>query len=342
MCNKYKKHLFWDKQPVSRVKLNKEGTISINPRFNIILEDNMILKDIDVISEITAVTSFINTHFSDTYIYPTQFLKESLQYLNNKKVFNIGLYLKKQLIGFIHAKPVIIYCKEIIDELYYVDFLCVHKEYRNKNIAVLLISSLINKLGKTQKYIFKKEKNPLPFNYINKTSYYFMDTRFISVNPRITNNIVTLNKSNIQRVYEFITKIKNKRIAYDIISEDEFTQLYLGRFKKVFIETDTKDNILSVLTYIHVQFSQSPLPLKTIDIESIYIDDMGDNIQIFDHLIQYAKQNDVNIISCIDQIYNKYFIDKFKMLKSMELYFHMYNFHINDTIANFNMAFNVL
>ena len=75
------KHLFWDKQPVSRNLCNKEGIISKNPIFNIHLQKYMYFKYLNKLD--TKIFDFINNHFTDYYQYSNEFLKNTLNYLDN-------------------------------------------------------------------------------------------------------------------------------------------------------------------------------------------------------------------------------------------------------------------
>ena len=336
-------HKFWDKQPVSRKIIKMEGIISKNPKFNIILDKNFKFSRIAINNndKCKELFKFINKHFSKFYTYPNNFLTETLTYINKNKVYNIGLYDKIKLVGFIHAKPINLVIKNIELKTYYVDFLCVHKDYRGKNLATFLISKLINSLGKYQTFIFKKENSPLPFNYINKSLYYYMDVTFLK--PRnITNMIEFINNKNIEKVYEFIKTVSKKSKVYSKFTLMEFLELYhKNTSKNILVEYNNKNEIIAVLSFVNLTFTNSSQPSKTADIENIYVNNIGE-YQIFDYLVNYSKRQNIRIISCVDQFYNKYFIEKNKMFPSMKMYFHTYNYHINDVIDPYNICFNFL
>ena len=168
-------------------------------------------------------------------------------------------------------------------KVYYVDFLCIHKKYRGKNLATFLISEIINRLGKQQVYIFKKEGKPLPFNYINKTSYYYIDVSFIN-KKHITNRIEFMTKDNINDVYNFINKVSKKTLVYSKLNLMEFIELYhKNKSKNTLIEYDKHNNITSILSFVHLTYYNSSQPSKTADIEHIYVDGVGE-YQIFDYL----------------------------------------------------------
>ena len=138
--NSRSKHSFWDKQPVSRKKNDKYGLISINPIFNINLRNNYNFSE----NALTNKTlSFINNHFSPYNKFQLDFLKNTLTLNTKMKIHNIHLYDKNKLVGFIHAKPINIVVESIKINIFYVDFLCIHTDYRNKNLATFLIAKLI-------------------------------------------------------------------------------------------------------------------------------------------------------------------------------------------------------
>ena len=356
-----KKHKFWDKQPVSRKYINNEGIISTNPIFNIILKNNMFFKDIDITlsKNLLLIYNFINNNYNESYIYSINFLKETLLYLNNNESNNIGLFNENnEIIGFIHCKPINLFIKSKIQKFYYTDFLCVHKLYRNNNLAVILISKLITLHNRYQPFIFKKDIKMLPFNYINKSSYYYYqitNNKFI----HIKNNIIFANKHNILDVYNFFKKIcKNKKI-YQYLTFNEFKKLYINSSKKIIIEYDINNEIIGIITFVNfymrsnkTNFFENYLSIKkkykletsffhTIDIENIYIYN-NKNYELFYFLINYSIKNNIKIISCIDQSLSYYFINQNNMKKSMNIYFHAYNYHINNIIDKNDIIFNFL
>ena len=339
------KHKFWSQQPVSRNHVTKEGIISKNPKFNVILPENMFFKELDVQNhkDISNLHTFINNHYSDTYQYSKNFLSETLNYLDSSRCCNVALYKDNDIIGFIHNKPVVLSISNKIQEFYYTDFLCMHKNYRNNNLATFLISKMISRHENNVPFIFKKETKNLPFNFINKTSYYYLllDNKNYR-NNRITHNIQFMNANNIEKIYNFICTIETKAKIHQKLSFIEFKKLYSNSCKKVLVEFDKSGNIISVLIYITIYIKNSNKLDQSIDIEHIYIDNSNYNYEIVDHLINIALNQNIIIISCLNQSYNKYFITKYDMKPSLDIYFHAYNYHINSKIDSFDMCFNFL
>ena len=333
--NKNKKHKFWDKQPVSNKNIKNIGRISTNPYFNINLYDKYSFQFIKVNH---ATINFINTHFSDYNKYNYDYLYDTLNYIGS---YNISLFLVDTLIGFIHAKPIKLFLDNKKINVFYVDFLCVHEKYRNKNLAAYLISFLINQCNSNQIFIFKKDNKKLPFNYLNKTQYYY-NFIYNYKKKKIKNKIVLLDTTNIKETFEFINEIKKTYICSDYYSLDYFiTNYYNNSAKQIYIEYDN-NSIISVFVFVNNFFKFKKNKLKTLDIENIYINNSNLNItSLFNYLINYSLSKQIDIITCIDNMQNYYFIKKYNLSMSMDLFYHMYNYNY-PLIENKNMSFNIL
>lgn len=339
--NRRKKHKFWDKQPVPRNNLEKKGKIKDkNPIFNLNLSDSLKIVNLNINSKSNKIFNFINNNFSDNYNYSDKLLLSSLNHLKNSKVNNIGLYKNDEIIGFIHAKSINLFLNKSIKEVMYVDYLCVGKKYRNKNFASFLISSLINS-NNNQIFIFKKEGKSLPFNYINNTNYYYKDISLINNVKVKNNNFLDMTSDNVHSVYKFIEMAQKKKKIYHYLTIDEFKELYFNTSKNIIIEYGNDKNIKAVIIYKIILFSDEDLEMKTVDIEYIYTNGLGE-YSIMDYLIKKCKNNNIKIISLVDQSNNRYFINRYNFTKSMNLYFHMYNYNLGKKISSYDMCFNIL
>ena len=332
--SKKRMHLFWDKQPVYRDGVNKYGILSKNPIFNIKTNNRYEFKN----SKLSKNTiQFINQHFSKYNKFSIKYLLSTLAYQEKKKVINIELYRDKTLVGFIHGKPIKINLENREINTYYVDFLCVHQKYRNKNLASFLIAELINKCSIIQTFIFKKDKTPLPFNYIAKTSYYYKFIENIELKSLKNKFIKPIN--NLNEIYKFITKNNLNYKLNKIISFNEFIDNWIENQSCRILVEYKNNKIISVVIYTYNIFSLASKKYKTLDIENIFIENHNDT-----ELISYFKNKYDNkyIITLLKSKDTENIINKNKFIKSMDLFYHMYNYNINKTLSYDMIKFNPL
>ena len=77
---------------------------------------------------------------------------------------------------------------------------------------------------------------------------------------------------------------------------DEFVDNYAkSKVKQILVEYNDQNAIIGVIVFIQISFLKSSQPLKTIDVEQIFVRDVS-NSQIIDGLIKYGRQNKINII----------------------------------------------
>ena len=335
-------HKFWDNQPVSRNNITlKTGIISSTPFFKIKMNKDYKLTYLNPRNSSKQIVNFINTHFSKSYQYTENFLINTLGY--NKKGYNVGLFYKNSLIGFIHSKPVTLSIKNDLINLYYVDYLCIHNEFRNRNLAAILISKLINDHhDKSKCFIFKKDKYQLPFNYITSSNYYYLELGSIHSkieNINVGNSISYCDKNNLTELYQFIITESKTHECYQYFNEKEFIELYSNSSKKIIIERNNKKEICGYLIYINIVFRSNSDFTKTVDIENMFL---MKNSGLFDFLIKECNDKKIKIISCLDISKNNYIINKYQMNKSFPIFYHMYNYHISNKILKKNLCFNYL
>ena len=172
----YKGNKFWDKQPVSRSLKQSEGIITN------IMPDILPSKKGQIVRYLgnqsySDIGLFLSKNYIKGYIYDTAKINWSLSMPYMVERNRIAIYSHNRIISFISGKPFIVKLNNKELKLHYIDYLSVHKEHRNKNLAPIIISN-IAKLCYTPEYtcyLFKKENNPLPFKYISKCKYFYYD-----------------------------------------------------------------------------------------------------------------------------------------------------------------------
>jgi len=223
------RHNFWDKQPVMRdgdcQDIKVIGSI---PNFKIKL-NNSDIKFKQNISNLDEVYTFLNDNFNNDYNINYSYLKYCF---NKKDSINISCYDKKTIIGFIHAQPMRIVFKKKLLNLYYVDYLCVEKYNRSKNLASLLISTLLNSFKNKQSiFLFKKDSYGLPYKNLLKTHYFYKDMREIV--PIKLENVYNLSDKpeNTNIIYNYYRKLISKFKMYNYIDRTEFRKIFIEHNK---------------------------------------------------------------------------------------------------------------
>jgi hypothetical protein len=190
-----KSHDFWNKQPVMRISTDKWVNIGMLPNFNIIIpSDISIIYDVNVDDTI----KFINVNFSPYLQISNENMKK---YLNDMNTTNIAIYKNHRMIGFIHSRPLHILYDNNEKVLNYVEYLCVSKDMRGRNLASILIASLINRMNDinydiNRVYLFKKDGKKHKFISFISSSYLCLKLEKSDCNTNINdfkNSDISLN-----------------------------------------------------------------------------------------------------------------------------------------------------
>jgi len=198
------KHNFWNKQPIM-TNYNFIGKIGYCPDFEIRIGN--FSWDFPINPQKLIV--FLNENFSKSY----KFTISIANYLITSNRI-ITLTNNKRIIGCISYEPIKVKIENRIQPMYFVDNLCIDRNFRRKNLATLLISKLIKTIvdlaNPNASFIFKIDRKPLPFLEITKSNYYYRD---LSQNNKQFSRDFTINKR------DFTIENLNKNIKkYVLIS----------------------------------------------------------------------------------------------------------------------------
>lgn len=225
---------FWNDEPVLKewndeidkmeqvVELNVEETK--NTSYN--LPTNMEWYTIDPLKESDwdMLTEFIRDHYvadnRDWMMYHSkQFLKKALMLPNHKDSWLLSILYNKKMIGFIAGNLISVKItesesdgkqedsNEIDKEIVQVDFLCVHKKYRSKRMAPVLIRELtrrIIKRGIFQAIYTSATQMSLP---ISQSKFYM---KYLDISGLVKHEF--LNISQEKKIKELKLKYSTKNV----------------------------------------------------------------------------------------------------------------------------------
>ena len=221
--SKLSSHNFWDKQMVMRKYFKKVQIIGNTPVIDIILNKDMSIEIKN--NNFKEVYNLLQENFSNDYNMDYEYFKYTYY---KKSAFNISLYQKNKLIGFMHSYPIDIYFNKTKQNIYYVDYLCVKKKFRLKNIASLLIATQLNAIkSRTQSYLFKIDFYRLPFQHIIKSKYYIKD--IVNDTTVINDYIEHLNSKNFFSIFFYLNNLLNKFKLRKLYSKEEFCNIFLEK-----------------------------------------------------------------------------------------------------------------
>ncbi len=345
----YYKHKFWYKQPVSRTFFkNKEGVI-IKPK-NLIVDCNLDKKySWNTIRDVKEFKNFLQNNYTKSEYYDINYLNwilnspykhiTKLSNMPNRNNINIALYHTNKLIGTITGRPIMLKINKNIVEGFYVDFLCIHKKYRNKGLTPKLISKLLSiwKKYKLDMHIFKIDNNPLPFDNIGCFNYYYYD---LSINSKSFDNklikgvnIKKLNKKYIEMAYEFFHNSVKRYKLYQIYTLDEFKYYFLSN-KHIKTYITLQNNVITgFFTFTKMKYKHPFQKNKTAQcIELTYFLTMESNI-IYNFINMFKKYD---FLIFLDAMQNKELVDILKPHKGHKTYYQLYNYYTcvkNDDIG---------
>ena len=332
------KHNFWDKQPVMRDNNSNEiKVIGIIPNFKIKLNGNNIRFTTNI-SNLDNVYTFLNDNFNNDYNINYNYLKYCF---TKKGSTNITAYNKKDIIGFIHAQPMRVVFEKKLLNLYYVDYLCVEKSNRSKNLASLLISTLLNSYkNKRTIFLFKKDTIGLPYKSLLKTHYFYKDLR--EVIPTKIENVYSLcdKPQNMDLVYNYYRKLISRFKMYNYIDRTEFKELFvLGKKLDLFVIRNENGLNTLVIGKKGVYKLWGKIE-NCFEIECI-LGEIRHSEYVDKKLSNILKNNGYNFY-CLSNvgIHGKFIRDN-KLTRSQRVYYYSYNlnlpkFKLTDYIVNLN------
>jgi hypothetical protein len=193
-------------------------------------------KEVDYVPTENAISSYLQNLESKSLVG----LKYETKFLNNQT--------HKKLIGTITGKPLTCYLDNNKFNVNYVDFLCVHKKFRKKQVAPKLIHSYyVNQrnIEKTQVFLFKRESSKTA--YVPLTSYLSYGFNLHYLKRPLKKYSILLAKDHLSYIYNEINNI-NTDFRCTIISSLSNIETLITN--KIFFIYGILDNINIHALYI--------------------------------------------------------------------------------------------
>ena len=330
------KHNFWSKQPVSNwFYFNIKDTIIANKlpnKLNIPETLNMQTYKINNSKSLEKYHKFLQLHYENQlYACDLKFnyFKWTLNYPNENNTEIITINKGKEIIGTIISKCINLIINNRSIKTSYVDYLCIDNKYRNKNIAPILISNMAE-IGfkNSNSFIFKKEDKQLPFRYITKYNYYYIDNIDLKISNYDFRNIEELNEKNLIDVFKFYNNFcKINFNLYRLYSLEEFKYYFLEN--KLF--NDCKlylykefNSVKGIISFYHLNLKNFENKVNY-NIKFIFSNDDLILYNLFDFFTTLLKRNSTIVLT--DTGKQDTLISKYNFRKDIDCFLHMYNYH---------------
>ena len=319
------KHKFWDKQPVMRNNKNKNiEIIGKIPRFRFRLNSyNIIFKSNN--GNLDNTYEFLNNHFSKNYNLNYNYFKYC--YLS-QNVKNITAYQNNEIIGFIHSKPINVVFKTKLLQINYVDYLCVDRKQRNKNLASFLIAKLLYTFrNKNSIFLFKKDDYGIPYKSIVKTHYFYKDLRKIIPNKVENAYLLKRNNSKKHKVYEYYKKLVRKFTMYNYLTRKEFYNLYASNNSLDLFDIKNRNGKYTLVIGKKIIYKMADKFENCFEID-IILGDLSNCKELDDRLSNILKNEGYNYY-CLSNLGNHgKFIRENALKRSGKVYYYTYNLNL--------------
>lgn len=301
--------------------------------------------------------------------YPKEFLKFGLKFPNYKNDLNLGLlYVTPQsstIVGFISGNEIKLNInKDYNFKSVVINFLCIHTQLRNKNLAPLLIKEITKRSISFDNEIAlytASKKITKPFNISYYNNIYLNPTKlkeclFIpqTSNTSITSLIYsksnvyytvrTIKEDDIDVLFLLLNTFVSKYKVHQNFSREEIIHMFLNNkciHTRLLVEMNTNQiigmfsiyNIPSRLlfnnTHSHINFS------------NLYYYYYDKNYISVNHIIKEAvilsKKYDYDVLTFLNNMDNKYVNPSFIHHTTQKetnnpdgLYYYLYNYILND------------
>lgn len=267
----------------------------------------------------------------------------------NKAIYNMEnekINKENKLIGVITGKPINITLKKEKIKSYYVDFLCVDKSHREKNIAPQLIQTYEytqrhdNKKSKVS--LFKREGKLTGIVPLTVYKSYIFNSKILKPEPVTKYEIIEISEVNFYLLTEFIDNNKNMFDCIAIVCKSNLLNLVLKDIYKIYGLLD-KNKLVAVyffknnfVTYNAKElYKKEKKAIKSLDLTaSIKICDNLSFINGFKTVVDKKKYINIENISNNNIIIDNLLNNSLKPINIAPMAYFFYNYIHRPMTAN--------
>lgn len=364
---------FWKYQLLNNENF-LEGQIQIFKKYSqhTYLPTGLEWRTLDIFDDtiLDMVYHFLKTNYVEdlNHMYQLEYSKEFIRLMLTPPNYNFSLHLgliynynnKQFLIGFISGTNMTVCMNKSNHKMAEINFLCIDKTLRNKNLAPLLIQEITRRIALTNTqiafYTISNNENKNKGNFLTECNYYnyYINIKKLQECRFIGNTNFDLNQqynfdyyyrntrqmiyADSTRIYIFLNKYLSKFKIHRIFSYEEICHYFSPKNNIVFtniIEDDDK-NITGMYSIVgiksnllfenkHQHINMCYLYYYAYNDEKITIE----NLMI--DIIRFAKKKNfdcLNVLNIFDS--SQEILTKLNFYKNdTNLNYYLYNYNIN-------------
>lgn len=359
-------HTFWDTQPIQIEKnINYNGPINNNleetfDKEPFKLPDNFTWHTFDLKNdvELDELYNFLMNYYAESddetirLGYSKDLLKWFLLQPNYIKDLHIGIKYNNKLVATIFGIPtqVNVYDKSFITSD--INFLCNHKSIRHKRLAPVLIKEITRR---STLYNIKQGYYTATLDLPNKLTMGTYYHRPINVKKlveiehmekpvsmkkykptNLTINMRPIENKDIVVCFNKFSEYNKKYKIYPILTLEQFKHKFLNNNVKTLI-VENNNKITDFISYYYL----STQVLNHINIKEVkkaylyhYFNYETSLKNLFDNSLIFLEKDNIDMVSCLDQMDNKEIFDNQFHKTCGVLYFYLFNW--NCPVININ------
>lgn len=276
-------------------------------------------------------------------------------YMNKPNVFKDMFFCVKynnKIVGSILVVPISVSIFDKISIVFETSFLCINKKIRHKNLASIMIKEALRRMyynkhsygyytthlklpnSLTSAKFFHRPinvKKLFDINFLPKSNGISISSyeKIYKTNKKLKLNMRKIKESDLEICYNKLNEFNKKFKIHQIFTLEEFKHKYFYSNKIIdSYVVETNNNITDFISVCYINsrvFNNSKY--SDYSIAQIY-NYFYENLltDLVDDLLYFMKENNIDVVNCINQMDNQIFTDKLNFKEGTgELHFYFWN-----------------